>query len=71
MSQEFVVLHRTGPERFILPGEPGCTSSHANAGVFSFMTCLRHIVIANLDEAAAIAAQANGPNDQILRGEQA
>lgn len=35
------------------------------------MTCLRHIVIANLDEAAAIAAQANGPNDQILRGEQA
>lgn len=64
MSQEFVVLHRTGPERFSLPGD-------SEAVVFSFMTCLRHIVIANLDEAAAIAAQANGVNDQILRGEEA
>jgi glutamyl-tRNA reductase len=62
MNHDFVVLHRTGPERFRLSEE---------SGVFSFMTCLRHIVIADIEHAADIAAQAIGENDHILRGEEA
>lgn len=74
MNQDFIILHRTGPERFRLPengigGAPGIQGEAVHH--FSFTTCLRHIVIANLDEAAELAAQAQGPNDQILRGEQA
>lgn len=63
MTPDFYVLHRKGPERFVLPEEAG---SH-----FSFMTCLRHIVIADLDEMGHLATQATGLNDQILRGEAA
>ena len=70
MNQDFILLHRTGPERFSLP-ETSANESTSAVDTFSFMTCLRHIVIANLDEAADLASQAQGPNDQILRGEAA
>ncbi len=58
MTQDFVLLHRTGPERYRL--EDGVVA-------FSFMTCLRHVIIAELDVIADLAPQ--GGN--VLRGEEA
>ncbi len=58
MTQDFVVLHRTGPERFRL---------REGVHAFSFMTCLRHIVIADLDVIADLAPQGGS----VLRGEDA
>jgi glutamyl-tRNA reductase len=58
MTQDFIVLHRTGPERYRLPEE---------VVVFSFMTCLRHVVIADADVVADLAPQGG----EVLRGEEA
>ncbi len=58
MTQDFLLLHRTGPERFRLPDE---------VEAFSFMTCLRHIVIADAATLSDLAAQAG----HVLRGEEA
>ena len=58
MTQDFSLLHRTGPERFRLQDE---------ATAFSFMTCLRHVVIADIDVIADLAPQGG----EILRGNEA
>lgn len=58
MTQDFILLHRTGPERYRLREE---------ASAFSFMTCLRHIVIADVDTIADLAPQGG----TVLRAEDA
>lgn len=58
MTQDFLVLHRTGPERYQLAAE---------AEAFSFMTCLRHVVIGDTHEIADLASQGG----DLLRGEEA
>jgi glutamyl-tRNA reductase len=58
MNQDFYLLHHAGPERFRLNDE---------LEVFSFMTCLRHIVIANNETLAELSSQ----QGEVLRGEDA
>jgi len=58
MTQDFLLIHRTGPDRFQLKD---------GVEAFSFMTCLRHVVIADADVIADLAPQ--GGN--VLRGEEA
>jgi glutamyl-tRNA reductase len=58
MTQEFIVLHRSGPDRYRLRDE---------VVAFSFMTCLRHVVIAEESVIADLAPQGG----DVLRGEEA
>lgn len=58
MTTDFLLLHRTGPERFRLP---------ESVDAFSFMTCLRHIVIGDADTLSQIEAG----DGQFLRGDEA
>jgi glutamyl-tRNA reductase len=43
MTQEITLLHRIGPERFGFADELA-----RSKGIFSFQTCLRHLVIASV-----------------------
>lgn len=72
MTQDFLLLHRSGPERFRLPPENDGGVNRIAVGddeaqLFSFTTCLRHIVIAETETIADLAGQAG----HVLRGEEA
>lgn len=69
MTQDLLLLHRTGPERIALDTLPGADSG-LPLEAFSFMTCLRHIVLAPVEVLNALVPQL-GPNDSVLRGEEA
>lgn len=60
MTPEFLLAHREGPRRF---------SNLENVTHFSFMTCLRHIVVVDADELAFFDQIES--SDQLLRGEDA
>ncbi len=65
MTQDFLLIHRTGPQRFQF--EVGADDS---IEAFSFMTCLRHIVIAESDFVSGLENQIH-PHDVVMRGEEA
>lgn len=69
MTQDLILLHHEGPERFALSALP----TTAALDVFSFMTCLRHIVV--VDQSTAHAIAQSGADDSrpavMMRGEEA
>lgn len=69
MTQDLILLHHEGPERFDL----SLMAPTAGLEVFSFMTCLRHIVIVDQSTAHAVAQLAIDDSRQavMMRGEEA
>lgn len=60
MTTDFMLVHREGSHRF---------SNLESLGAFSFMTCLRHIVIADADALAMY--EGIEAEDELMRGEEA